>query len=300
MGRRMASVRDLGERASSTAEFNAGMRWAETTRPEHGRVVTDPYSFHFLTSLRGRALFRLPALARLTLRVIDHRYAGLTAEILLRGRYLDDAVRSATATGIRQIILLGAGYDSTALRHEFGSSTTVYEVDARATQRTKRTVLDRLDVVRSHRIVPVPCNFKEERVADLLREAGLRTDEPALVAWLGVSYYLPEASVRDTLDQIREVCAPGSIVVVDYLDADVVNGTTVHAGAKRLAKYVAAIGEPYVFGLTPARARELLVAHGFDVTDHARVTDLVARYADNNPWFRSDDYMGVLTARPAV
>ena len=299
MVRRTASVRDLGERASSTAEINAGMRWAETTRPEHGRVVTDPYSFHFLTSLRGRAMFRLPSLARLTLRVIDLRYAGLTAEILLRGRYLDDAVRAANAAGIRQIVLLGAGYDSTALRHEFGSSTTVYEVDAPGTQKIKRTVLDRLDVARAHRIVPVPCNFKEERVADLLRSAGLRADEPALVAWLGVSYYLPEASLRATLDEIREICAPGSVLVVDYLDADVVDGTTTHPGAKRLAKYVAAIGEPYVFGMTPASARELLSAHGFDVTDHARVTDLIDRYAENDPWFRSDDYMGVLTAKPA-
>lgn len=298
MGRRMASVRDLGERASSTAEFNAGMRWAETTRPEKGRVVTDPYSFHFLTSVKGRALFRLPALARFTLRVIDLRYAGLTAEILLRGRYLDDAVQAATAAGIRQIVLLGAGYDSTALRHEFEASTTVYEVDAAATQRTKRTVVDRLDVDHAHRIVSVPCNFKAERVADLLRGAGLRTDEPTLVAWLGVTYYLPEASLRATLDQIREICAPGSVLVVDYLDADVVTGTTPHAGAKRLAKYVAAIGEPYVFGMTPASARELLSDHGFDVTDHARVTDLVDRYADNDPWFRSDDYMGVLTATP--
>ena len=298
MGRRMASVRDLGERASSTAEFNAGMRWAETTRPVQSRVVTDPYSFHFLTSLQGRALFRLPSLARFTLRVIDLRYAGLTAEILLRGRYLDDTVCAATAAGIRQIVLLGAGYDSTAIRHEFGSSTTVYEVDAPATQRTKRTVVDRLDIARSHRTVSVPCNFKAERAADLLRDAGLRTDEPTLVAWLGVSYYLPEASLRATLDQIREICAPGSVLVVDYLDEDVVNGTTPHAGARRLAKYVAAIGEPYVFGMTPASARELLSAHGFDVVDHARVTDLIERYADNDPWFRSDDYMGVLTAKP--
>lgn len=297
MGRRTASARDLGERASSTAEFNAGMRWAETTRPEHRRVVTDPYSLHFVTSRRGRALFRLPALARLTLRVIDYRYAGLTAEILLRGRYLDDAVRSASAAGIRQIVLLGAGYDSTALRHEFDSSTTVYEVDARATQRTKRMVLDRLDVDRAHRIVPVPCDFRVDQVADLLRKAGLRTDQPTLVAWLGVSYYLPETSVRATLDQIRDICAPGSRLVFDYLDADVVTGATVHAGARRLAKYVAAIGEPYVFGLTPARARELLSQHGFDVLDHARVSDLIARYADR-PWFSSDDFMGVLTARP--
>ena len=64
------------------------------------------------------------------------------AIVLLRNRRYEDLLARAVAEGIEQIVLLGAGYDTTSMRLDLGGAT-LFEVDAPPTQEFKREVVAR-------------------------------------------------------------------------------------------------------------------------------------------------------------
>jgi len=55
--------------------------------------------------------------------------------VVIRSRYAEDALRKATIRGVRQYVLIGAGFDSFALRRPaFSNLLEIFEVDHPATQ----------------------------------------------------------------------------------------------------------------------------------------------------------------------
>src|SRR5271154_6979090 len=58
--------------------------------------------------------------------------------VVIRSRYAEDALRMATNNGVRQYVLIGAGFDSFALRRPtFSEALEIFEIDHRATQTMK-------------------------------------------------------------------------------------------------------------------------------------------------------------------
>lgn len=83
--------------------------------------------------------------------------------MVLRARYTDDVVEAAVNDGVDQLVLLGAGFDTTALRRVSSSPVKIFEVDAPTTQADKRAVMERLRSMQSpNPIVWVPCDFEHD------------------------------------------------------------------------------------------------------------------------------------------
>lgn len=264
--------------ASSTAQMVAGMRAGEALRPAPQRLYTDPYAVAFVQQPLLRALQRVPPLARGALTAVDHLFPGFTSEVLLRARYFDEVLAGAARDGVRQLVVLGAGYDSTSLRLPRGSGVVAYELDAPETQRRKRELLQRVaDADALERVRFVPCDFAVDSLRERLLESGFDPAAPAVVSWLGVTMYLPPDAVDDTLAQIREL-APGGRLVVDYLHRSVLDGTATDPGARRGRRLVEARGEPYHFGLHPSEVEGFMAARGFAVEEHLQGDDLARRY----------------------
>jgi methyltransferase (TIGR00027 family) len=283
---------------SRTAELAAALRAAEAQQPARRRVLHDPHAVHFVRHLRYRALCTVPPVSRLALAVFDHRFPGMLAEALLRCRYFDDVLERALAVPIPQLVIMGAGYDSTALRHRLAPAMTVFEVDRPATQAIKREIVARRSPGASCATVYVPCDFLTEPVGERLREHGFDPGRPCLVSWIAVSMYLDEGTVGETLREIAGFSAPGSLLVVEYVDASVIDGSTPCIGARRAAGSVAKRGEPLRFGVDPARVPEWLGPLGFEVDEHVRLRELGRRYAgpSGGP-YHLDEFMGMVTAR---
>ena len=62
----------------------------------------------------------------------------------------------------------------------------------------------------------MPVDFETVSLPQGLARAGFDASQPAFFSWLGVSMYLDEASIIETLRFIGR-CAPGSAVVFDYI-----------------------------------------------------------------------------------
>ena len=286
------ATRELERRASRTAEINAVERAAERSFPTARRLLDDPFASIFVERAPYRAIVKVPPLGRAALRYLDRRFPGLHAEILLRARFADHQLSIELERGLEQLVLLGAGYDSTALRHDL-DSVQVFEVDAPTTQRAKRERLARHGLESRSRFVP--CDFERDRPARLLETAGLNPSRRTLTVWLGVSYYLERDSFRAALADIGAFTAPGGKLVWDYMDPEVIEGTTDHEGARRCAEWVRKRGEPYRLGMMPQEASAELRVAGFRAVEHLRVPELAARFAPG-AWCEVDSFMGVVAA----
>lgn len=277
--------RRLDRTASLTAQVNAAQRAAESMRPTGRRLLDDPQSRLFVEHPVLRAVLAHRCAADLALRGFDRLWGGLHAHIALRVRYADDARAAAIGAGIDQVVLLGAGFDTTSLRIA-GTPVTVFEVDAPATQAHKRPVTERaLGLGADGRAgglggqtVWVPCDFEHDVLRERLVSSGFDASKPSLVIWLGVTPYLTGGAVDATLSDLAELCAPGSRLIVDYICDGVVAGRTPWRGANRITRFVARRGEPYRSDFSEAGLNTLLAAHGFETLEHLSVSGLLRRY----------------------
>lgn len=290
--------RRLDRKASLTAQINAAQRAAEALQPSGRRLLDDPYSRHFVRHPALRAMLAHRMLAGAALRVFDRRSGGLHAHIVLRVRYADEVCEAAIRDGIDQIVLLGAGFDTTSLR-KAAAAVTIFEVDAPTTQQDKRPVTERLlptSVIAE--IVWVPCDFEKNGLQKQLIGSGFDPVRPSVVVWLGVSMYLTGQAIDATMADLAELCAPGSRLVVDYIDANVVTAHPRWKSAARVARMVARRGEPYRSGFTATELDALFAAHGFQGADHATVSALLQRYDPaGTRGLCDDDWLGIATAQ---
>jgi methyltransferase (TIGR00027 family) len=284
-------------RRSETAEIVCAQRAAETLRPADRRLIDDPYARYFLTKGAYRLLCSARATAKLTRAVFDRRYPGYMAIVLLRNRWYEDLLARAVADGIEQVVLLGAGYDSTSMRLDLGGAT-LFEVDAPPTQAAKREVIERNGLTVCGDVRYVSCDFERDSLPDRLREHGFDPGIPSLIAWWGVSFFLTEEGVRQTAADVASLATAGSRFVFDYLDASVVEGTTTLRGAARARAAVAKRGESYKFGLTRDGAAAFVRSYGFAVEQNLSITDLARMFGGRRGFpYSIDDFFGVITGK---
>lgn len=204
---------------------------------------------------------------------------GFHAFMVLRVRYTDEVCEATIDDGMDQLVLLGAGFDTTSWRRA-GTPVRIYEVDAPATLEYKRTISERLLPARyNDKTVWVPCNFEHDALRERLLANGLDPTRPSLFVWIGVSLYLTRHAIDTTLADLAALCAPESCLIFDYIDADVINRDTRCKGARRVARTAALRGEPFRTGFTATDVDVLLAAHGFESREHVRVPALLQRYA---------------------
>ncbi len=181
------------------------------------------------------------------------RFPPMETWLALRVGYLDRVVGAAVDQwSIRQIVILGAGYDTRAARLA-RAGVQYFEVDHPATQADKRNRLAALPGYPRQATTFVSCDFAQQDPVQRLVEHGFRCDEPALVIWEGVVAYLTEAVVRATATRLATGLHPRSILAFDFLTAAMVAKSTPSkptAGSEIGAPvdYVEELGEPVRFG----------------------------------------------------
>ncbi len=260
----------MDERPSRTAELVCLVRATDQARPVAERILDDPLAERFLGNVSKAALSTLKASGRLGERAIELA-PGLLTYVLCRHRFIDEHLTRALDQGIRQVVLLGAGYDTRPWRLA-RPGVQFFEVDHPATALRKATLADSLEPVAR---TSVQVDFETDDLGQALREAGLRP-EPTFFVWEGVSMYLTRAAVKQTLATVLSL-APSVELAMDLwflLDSQDRSATLHRSGAGLLHL----LGEPVTFGLHPEDAPDFLRRCGLDCLDLATPTALEARY----------------------
>lgn len=197
----------------------------------------------------------------------------------LRSRYAEDRLAAAYRKGVRQLVILGAGLDSYALRRPSNQpELRIFEVDHPSTQRWKTARMRELDWEIPECLRMVPCDFEKSRVSEVLRAAAFEADEPAIVSWLGVVYYLQPETAQRALVDLREILTPGSEVIFDYQFPFEDLPERYQDVFTRMNAYLEDVGEPQHTRYRPDALREVILGAGYADAILERHEDLYARY----------------------
>ena len=179
----------------------------------------------------------------------------LRAHVVLRSRFSEDRLAEAVKRGVRQCVILGAGYDTFAYRQpDWARDLRIFEVDQPATQADKRARLTAASVAVPDNLEYVGIDFERMSLAEGLKASSLDFSRPAFFSCLGVLVYL----TQDAIDAIFALVADfpeGSEIAFTF--------TQPEAAQSDLAARAGAAGEPWLSHTTPQALTRDLGALGF-------------------------------------
>jgi methyltransferase (TIGR00027 family) len=268
--------RKIEREGSSTAGYTCFSR-ACATREKDERFRGPDYLAEIFLPFMPQILFNVPFLRKLCM---DKLFpTGIHEYVLARTRLFDEIYLDALNRGLPQIVLLGAGMDTRALRfQERNKGTRVFELDIQATQQYKRELLKRKQIALPAELVLIPIDFNKQRLADVLAEAGYQENQKTLFLWEGVTMYLEAEAVDGTLAFIRGSATEKSIIVFDYVRASVLRRENTLYGEKECYGTVARAEEGWIFGLEDGAIEGFLAERGFKLLAHYMPSDLQATY----------------------
>jgi methyltransferase (TIGR00027 family) len=208
--------------------------------------------------------------------------ARVCAYFALRHRFAEDRLQQAVERRVRQVILLGAGLDSLALRRpELAENVTLVEVDHPDSQRWKLARFEELGLA-TPSVVYLPVDFGRESLAARLAEAGVRLDQATFFSWLGVTQYIDRAATDATLDLVARR-PPGSEVVFDFIVRDDLLDPLERAFSEAAAGHSAARGEPWLTYFDPRELEAHLGGLGFATIERLTPSLAASRYYPGQP-----------------
>lgn len=188
----------------------------------------------------------------------------LYAYFIARTAFMDAAFRQALEENLPQIVFLGAGYDTRAYRfREKIRGARIFEVDAPATQRRKREILQKSGVSVPEQLTFVALNFKTDDVGAALEAAGFDRALKTLFIWEGVMYYLSAEDVDKTLAFVRQSSPKGSAVCFDYMTEELESINP---------------GEPFRFWIGHEGMRGFLAQRGFRLVERLDSSEMEKRF----------------------
>ncbi len=251
---------------SATAWRVARMRAVHQVR-DGSTIFADPFALRIVDGAAEPDAAETPQSAR------------YRAFIAARSRVAEDALRAARARGVRQVVVLGAGLDTTGLRH--GAAVDVFEVDRAAMQHWKRAHLARVGISPPAGLRFVPVDFERDDLGEALAAAGMRADLPVFFVWLGVVPYLTSAAIRKTLRFAAEF--PTAEIVFDYACHAAGLPPEMRAFMEQRAAAVAALGEAWVSYFELDQMAAMLRDAGFSRVCDWDAVELLTRFGCEMP-----------------
>jgi methyltransferase (TIGR00027 family) len=254
--------------ASRTALATSLMRAAHT-RLDPNPLINDPWGDRLVPE-SARDMFRKAAMAGMDSdalkramaspdSIIDEslRRSRPYANVIMRTRFAEDALQLAVTRGIRQYVLIGAGFDSFALRRPaYAADLQIFEIDFPATQNLKLARIAECGLTLPESVHFIAADLSQETVAAALLRSPFRSGVLTFFSWLGVTMYLTREANLETLKSIAS-CAPlASELVFTYFDERLFQAQS--EAFRDMQKRVAAMGEPFLSGFNPGTlARDL-------------------------------------------
>lgn len=212
--------------------------------------------------------------------ISDPDVFGFTWLMLVRTRFIDERMERAIRGGATQLVILGAGFDTRAHRFtELLKDASVIEIDYGTTQEYKKRRIEAVLGGAPANVVYAPTDFARESLCDVLRNAGFQPRRKTYYLCEGVSMYVPEEGMKQTLRAIAAESAPGSTLLMEYLNC---------GGLELLKRYPIGMvknafdwGEPFVFGVPDGQDREFFLEAGLELGETLKIgsPESVKRYA---------------------
>jgi methyltransferase (TIGR00027 family) len=255
---------DLATSVGATATGVAASRALATKQPEP--LINDPYADALVHAVGLEHSIRIAdgeACIEGDLMLDRQR---MCEQIAVRTRFFDDFFTSASASCIRQAVILASGLDTRSYRLAWPAGSVVFEVDQPAVLEFKTRTLTDLGAEPAAELRSVPVDLRDDW-PKALRDNGF--DPQAPTAWIaeGLLIYLPPEAQDRLFDNITALSAPGSRLATEHMDTVAMSkdwSARVSEWSKKVGSDVDLLD--LFYSGDRASARDYLSAQGWDAT----------------------------------
>jgi methyltransferase (TIGR00027 family) len=273
-----------GQQEVATAELTFFMRKSNMIRPSSSGARLHPLFEHKLkASARLIAALRARATADPTPIISDpyaRQAAGEHGDLLAdrflasspqlgpmiaaRTRHIDDLIGGHG--GLKQIVLLGAGFDFRPYRLGVGPDVTVFEVDFPEMLIQRERTIAELGLKGDFTRYSVACDMELDDLTKSLLDYGFNPSLPTVFIKEGTSMYLDAGTNARTLDAIAGLMKnPQSRMWVDYVQNDLFEARHSEPTVNAFLDSMERMGEPFIFGVRSSQ--EWLQQFGLSVEE---------------------------------
>jgi methyltransferase (TIGR00027 family) len=262
----MVTIEDVSGTAFVVAEYRA----EENREPRP--IYRDPVVGVFLSNASRQAAER-----------VSSRFPPVKDMVKTRTRYFDDMLEAQIAAGIRQVVILGAGLDTRAVRKQ-SAGVQYFEIDDPATMALKRRCY--VDAGIDPGVTLIAGNYVRDGLIELLRSHRFDFDLPTYVIWEGNVMYMSLANDKQTMRQLTRHVRRFRLSF-DYLTEAVITKRTGDANLTTLVESFEEMRAPWLSGIDDVQS--LADELGLRVVENHTTGELYQRYRGrpaSSPIFR--------------
>jgi len=196
-----------------------------------------------------------------------------------RTKHIDAILFDALTKKAKQVVNLGAGYDSRAYRfHQMAPEVRYFEVDLPEMSVDKKIRVKEILGALPDWVGYVPIDFNKQTLGEELIKAGYDKNKKTLFIWEGVTMYLSSEAVTSTLHFVANQSSPESSIVFDYIpySVDQINKSkqtdTWGNGREEMP------GEPFIYGIEGDKLETFLGQLGLKLVSDLGISELADKY----------------------
>ena len=197
-----------------------------------------------------------------------------------RSHFFDRSMSEAfsrTENSVEQLVILGAGWDTSCYDLPKGLDLNCFEIDMAPTLNVKKQAIEKAGISHDH-VTFVETDFNQESWMDALLTSGFDPNKTTYILWEGVTMYLTDEAVNSTL-ALFSTLPQGSVISIDFFTEDMVKGNPPHeTWSKRAHAAIKYYSEKIMFGI-PTRgslsegSEKLAAKHGLTLTKFENLGD---------------------------
>ncbi len=224
------------------------------------------------------SLFMSPRLRWLIALLERFMLPGLQLHFALRKLYIEETVRQAFDAGTSQLVVIGGGFDTLAVRlsREFHDKNFI-EIDQPATQETKREVLRRSGY--ESNVHFIPANLAVETLDEVLvKSTNFHRNTKTLYLAEGLLMYLTAAQVADVFAGLKRCGAKGDLFLWTFMQSLEDNRIAFRNSNRYVDAWLQKHREPFKWSIEQGQVTDFLYAQGFSLRSLATPDTLRQTY----------------------
>ncbi|MDX6188588.1 SAM-dependent methyltransferase [Flavobacterium sp. Fl-318] len=269
-------------KTSRTAQYMALFRALESQRNLNDRLFSDPYAIYFLDpKLRLTVhLSKNKQVSKYISTTIQNKIPGAFSSGLARTKYIDDLLQSTILGGVTQVFILGAGFDTRALRLDFLKSVSVIEIDHPNTSNFKIGTFKKRIGKPLENITYCQIDFNKQSLDELAVQYHFDFTKPTTLIWEGVTNYLTAEAVSNTFAFISKF-PKGSSIIFTYVHQEILTNPSSFLGGEKLLKDLEKLEEHWTFGFLPSELPDYLKQFNLNLIEDLGAKEYREKYLPN-------------------
>ncbi len=284
---------------SRTAQYMALFRAIESTRSKKTRLFYDPFASIFLDNALKIVvkISKVPFIEILTSKIIQRKAPGAFSSGVARTKFIDDLLQKTINDGVKQVIILGAGFDTRALRLDYLKDVPIIEIDHPDTSQFKmEKIKDSMGQLPLN-VKYYQIDFNQQSLTDLASKNNLNYDISTTIIWEGVTNYLQQEAIDKTFEFVEKFIDQ-CYIIFTYIDKLVLDNPKSFQSIEKYHSILEENDETWTFGFNPKTLPEYLKKFNLKIIEDIGATEYRNMYmADRKNLLNGYEFYRVAIAK---